>query len=76
MNGPGIINTKIKKMRPKYHAETGPGGIPKLVKINRNFDLDDSDEDEIPQMHWRPKTKDQIEKEKMKDDYKTNRIWF
>ncbi|MCX6297016.1 MAG: hypothetical protein NTX97_13335 [Bacteroidetes bacterium] len=64
-------------MRPKYQAQPVPGGSPKKIEINiLAHHNDDDDESEIPQMHWRPKTAEQIEREKKENDFKINRIWF
>ena len=64
-------------MRPKKHAQPGPGGCPlKTEVIIPTYLDDDNDETYIPQMHWRPKTAEQIEREKRENDLKINRIWF
>ena len=60
-------------MRPKYHAQPGPGGSPKIIESKIALDFDD--ESEIPQMHYRPIIK-KIKKEIEFDFRKMDRPWF
>lgn len=58
-------------MRPKYHAQPGPGETPKVVIQ----ELEEEQEEEwMTRQHWHQKK--QVKKVEPKFDFKINRIWF